>query len=395
MIRINGFSHRDELQALIGRWMLDRPAPADQTRLLRLVHFNSVLVARALSALAVSLMRALHGATPQGRIVLTKGELKDALIAHLPQPSARARDLIARYHAEPGRYYRETPFRGILYFSADADRLVYVGSSRVKRIRRLAEKSTRKVIDWLQEEILPQDAPTRRARDAQHAGAGQARAAAMPAWDRRLLARLEQPGAIDPERGVPGLEINDVAGIKLVLEPAREADLMGILGDLDCVLIEREQHGGDYKAVNLLVDHRPDLTRIQARPLPDEVIRAFQAHGIGPAETSREFTRFLCEDETRLRVEIICATAAETLEGEIGRCMHEDRIIRQRRQPRCQGQLAQNLEFLCELLFTLPAAPPLRLERLPVRLHDRYLPDYFDEVKRGLFGIPSVELDLE
>jgi hypothetical protein len=75
--------------------------------------------------------------------------------------------------------------------------------------------------------------------------------------------------------------------------------------------------------------------------------------------------------------------------------MHEDRIIRQRQHPQHQGQLAQNVEFLLELVFTLPAAPDARLDQLPVRLWDRYLPDSFEEVKRVLFGLPSVELNLD
>jgi hypothetical protein len=96
-----------------------------------------------------------------------------------------------------------------------------------------------------------------------------------------------------------------------------------------------------------------------------------------------------------VRVEIICSDAEETLESEIGRCMHEDRIIRQRLGPAYQGHLSQNVEFLLEYLFALPAAPEARLDRLPVRLWERYLPDYFDEVKRVLFRVPSVELNLD
>jgi hypothetical protein len=61
--------------------------------------------------------------------------------------------LIAAYHADPGLYYRETPFRGMLYFAERDGRRIYIGSNRIKRIRRLAEKSARKVVDWLYEEI--------------------------------------------------------------------------------------------------------------------------------------------------------------------------------------------------------------------------------------------------
>ena len=46
-----------------------------------------------------------------------------------------------------------------------------------------------------------------------------------------------------------------------------------------------------------------------------------------------------------------------------------------------------------EFLFTFAAVPGGRLERLPVRIWNRYLPDYFDEVRRRLFDNPSVELN--
>jgi hypothetical protein len=394
MIRITGFSHREALAELIGRWMLDRLEPGDPSSLLELIHFNSVLVGRSLSRLAEDLLRALRGEALSSRIVLTKGDLKDQLITHLPRRSERARRLIADYRAQPGRFYRETPYRGRLYFSEHDGQPVYVGSSRIKRIRRLAEKSARKIVRWLYEEIELSVAE-RPDGSGDDIGWAMEHQTDPQALERMALTRLRRLSAAAPADWPRTLEINDVAGIKILIEPAEEGRLMRILSDLGCRLIEREHHQDDYRAVNLLVDHQPDPTLILARPLPDKVTQLFAAQGIAPEQAQRQLERFVHDGEPSLRVEIICTSAAETLEGEIGRCMHEDRIIRQRQGPEYQGQLAQNLEFLLELLLTLPAAPPARLARLPVRLWDRYLPDYFDEVRRILFQIPSVELDLE
>jgi hypothetical protein len=51
-----------------------------------------------------------------------------------------------------------------------------------------------------------------------------------------------------PGTGSDGLsdhiEINDVAGIKVVVEPAEEERLLGVLQDLGCRLTERELHMG-------------------------------------------------------------------------------------------------------------------------------------------------------
>lgn len=391
MITITGFIHRETLHDLIGRWMLDRFEPSDPTALLELVHFNSVYVARYLPLLAEGLLLGVHGARISRRTCFTKGDLKDQLVAYLPGASERSSRLVADYRADPGRFYRETPFRGTLFFADSDGQRRYVGSSRIKRIRRLAEKSARKVVDWLYEEILRQSRSDPRLPES-GATIGDL------AHD---LDRLEAQGRVLMHRlramPVPGwphdVEINDVAGIKVVIAPDRQRRPLQVLLDMGCRLVEREVHRGDYSAVNLLVDVCPDKDRILAQGLPEKVVRVFGAHGISPRETRRMFETFVLGGEPAVRVEIICSDAEETLESEIGRCMHEDRIIRQRLGRTYQGHLSRNLEFLLEYLFALPAAPEARLDRLPVRLWERYLPDYFDEVKRALFRVPSVELD--
>lgn len=401
MIRITGFIHRQVLHDLIGRWMLDRFEPPDPTALMRLVHFNSVYVARYLPLLAEGLLQGVHGARITRRTCFTKGDLKDQLVAYLPGASERASRLVADYRADPGRFYRETPFRGTLFFADSEGQRRYVGSSRIKRIRRLAEKSARKVVDWMYEEILRQARCDPRLPESD-ATIGDL--AGPPRLDlAHDLDRLDAQGRVLMHRlramPVPGwprdVEINDVAGIKVVIAPEMQEHPLQVLLDMGCRLVEREVHRGDYSAVNLLVDFCPDKERILAQGLPAKVVRVFAAHGISPCETRRTFETFVLSGEPAVRVEIICSGAEETLESEIGRCMHEDRIIRQRLGRAYQGHLSQNLEFLLEYLFALPAAPEARLDRLPVRLWERYLPDYFDEVKRTLFRVPSVELDPE
>ncbi|RKT45360.1 hypothetical protein [Thiocapsa rosea] len=401
MIRITGFIHREALHELIGRWMLDRLEPSDPTALLELVHFNSVYVARYLPLLAEGLLQGVHGGRITRRTCLTKGDIKDQLVAYLPSTSERSSVLVADYRADRGRFYRETPFQGTLYFSESDGQRRYVGSSRIKRIRRLAEKSARKVVDWLYAEILRQARSDQRLLEfgpafCDLAGAAQPALARdldrLEAHGRALLHRLRAM----PAPGWPhDIQINDVAGIKVIIAPDAQDRPVEVLRALGCRLVEREVHRGDYSAVNLLVDYDPDKDWILAQGLPEKIVRVFRAHGISPCETRRRFESFVRRGEPGVRVEIICSGAEETLESEIGRCMHEDRIIRQRLGCAYRGHLSQNLEFLLEYLFALPSAPEARLERLPVRLWERYLPDYFDEVKRALFRVPSVELNPE
>jgi hypothetical protein len=83
------------------------------------------------------------------------------------------------------------------------------------------------------------------------------------------------------------------------------------------------------------------------------------------------------------------STYQEMLESEIGRCIHEDRIIEQRLRQQYRGPLARNTQCLMEYLFTYPTSRQRELGELPIRLWHRYLPDYFDEVLKQLFHIPT------
>ena len=296
----------------------------------------------------------------------------------MPSGCARCAELTAAYARNPGYYFRETPFHGNLYFHAGQGDACYVGSSRIKRIRRLAEKTARRLVDWLQ------------------AGAGTQTAG--DGWQQDAVLQVEQ-GLLAQLREIPDMQlpdsqaINDVAGLKLILEAHELQRLLSLLQAAGCTLIEQERHDGIYRATNLVVGFRPDKERILVEPLHDGMLRVFDAHGYSAAQANAAFREFVLSGEESISLEIIVTSYLEMLESEIGRCMHEERIIRQRHNPRYSGQLAQNVGFLMEFLFTYPALPYRRLERLPVRIGDRYLPDYFDEVRRRLFGNPSVELN--
>jgi hypothetical protein len=375
MITINGFLHRARLRELIQRWMFNELRPGDVDELLRLVHFNNVYVSRYLERLADTLFARLYDSTLRVEKVVTKGALRDRICRCLPAGCARCAELAASYARRPGQFFRETPFHGSLYLHDTADGVRYVGSSRIKRIRRLAEKSARKLVDWL------------------HASA------ATPAdgtpddllpGERQLLQRLQKT------RGAPDmrqLAINDVAGIKVILERHTPDQLVALLQDSGCRLLEREEHVGIYRATNLVIEVRPDRTAILGEPLHERMLQVFAAHGYTAQQADAALREFVLSGEERVSVEIIATGYTDMLESEIGRCMHEERILRQRHDPRYYGQLAQNTGFLLEFLFTFPALPRRHLERLPLRIGDRYLPDYFDEVRRWLYNNPSVELN--
>jgi hypothetical protein len=379
---INSFLHRMRLHDVIRRWMFDDLQAGDVDRILRLVHFNNVYVSRCLDRFATELFTGLYGGALQVERVSTKGTLRDRISRNVPSPCARCAELVAAYTRNPGYYFRETPFHGSLYFHAGRGAARYAGSSRIKRVRRLAEKTARRLVDWVYGGDIVHTAGS--------GWQGDMTSDALMQTEERLLERLfGDPAAQLPE----DLAINDVAGLKLILEADELERLLRLLEDTGCTLIERERHEGIYRATNLVVGYRPDRDAILEEPLQERMIRVFAAHGYSASQTGAAFREFVRSGEDQVSLEIIVTSYLEMLESEIGRCMHEERIIRQRHNPRYYGQLAQNVGFLMEFLFTYPALPYPQLERLPVRLRERYLPDAFDEIRRRLFNNPSVELD--
>jgi hypothetical protein len=393
MITINSFLHREALNDIIRRWMYAEARPTDADLLTRLVHFNHVYLSRYLELFSGYIFRDLHHKEISSRPVQLKGELKDALVAEPPYRNERINELIRDYRRNPGRFYRETPFHSTLYFHSQNGN--YLGSSRIKRVRRLAEKSARRIIDRIFDEIK-RHADIMADERARSLGIPREKLLTTPEdmtdeflqAENRILEdlRLKRP-LLDTGKQ---LVINDVAGVKVILEESEQQRLMTLLNRLpDCKVLEEEQHLGRYNATNLIVRYRPPRKEILARPLGWGLLSIMQARGFSPYETRAAFVEFVDSGEEDVHLEIIHSTYQEMLESEIGRCIHEDRIIEQRLRQQYRGPLARNIQCLMEYLFTFPTSRQRELGELPIRLWNRYLPDYFDEILKQLFHIPT------
>ena len=393
MITINSFLHREVLSDIIRRWMYDEARPSDADLITRLVHFNHIYVSRYLDFFAGRIFWELHPHS-FSRTVQIKGDLKDALVADPPCGNERIDELILDYRQNSGRFYRETPFLGTLYFTRRNGLAAYVGSSRIKRARRLAEKSARRIIDRIFDKIK-EHADTLADERARLLGIPRERLLTAPAdmteefliAEKRLLDDLREKRPIAEDGGI--LAINDVAGVKVVLEAPEQPKLIELLGRFpDSEIVEEEIHTGRYNATNLLIRFRPPREKILLRPLGPGILNVMQGRGVPPGETNRSFTEFVRSGEEAVLLEIIFSDYQEMLESEIGRCIHEDRIIEQRLRQQYRGPLARNIEYLLEYLFVFPASRRQELGELPIKIWNRYLPDYFDEVLKQLFHIP-------
>lgn len=397
MISINNYLHRKELKDLIRRWMYNEVHPVDADQVTRLINFNHLYVARYLDQFSEKIFRELYPPVLKRQTVSKKGELKDALVSHPHYINKRIDELILNYRRNPGYFYCETPFYGSLFFTKHDGIDQYIGSSRIKRVRRLSEKVARRITDHLYNTIIKSSTPGENTRNHRicltseqmvtlseeiHDGFLEA--------ENRLFKDLQHKMPIQDSEEV---KINDVAGIKIILEEPQRERLMTLLRQMPaCTVIEEEHHTGIYNATNLIVCYSPDKERIISQPLKGKILTTMQMRGIHADQLQQAFSEFVNTGEKSIVLEIIVSNYQETLESEIGCCIHEERIIKQRLNKKYRGHLSKNIEYLMEYLFSLPASSQHELHALPIKLWNRYLPDYFDEVLKDLFHIQSYGL---
>ncbi|MCK5795746.1 MAG: hypothetical protein KAI47_01075, partial [Deltaproteobacteria bacterium] len=160
MLYLESFVHRVQLAEIVSRWVVNQPRPGDVRALKEIINFNSYIARIWADDLALSLFEKVYDARPASQGCKTKGELKDFVVNAKPRyENNRIRYLFNRYERFPEDYYGDTPFDARLYFLAgegpsDGDgskahaHPIFVGSSRPKRFRRIAEKESRRIVDY-------------------------------------------------------------------------------------------------------------------------------------------------------------------------------------------------------------------------------------------------------
>ncbi|MFH1081266.1 MAG: hypothetical protein V1766_13580, partial [Pseudomonadota bacterium] len=92
--------------------------------------------------------------------------------------------------------------------------------------------------------------------------------------------------------------INDVAGMKVILEEPEQRKLTELLDRLpDCEIVEEERHTGRYNAINLIVRYRPPRGEILALPLGKGFLNVMQGRGLSQYEARQAFAEFVRSGE--------------------------------------------------------------------------------------------------
>jgi hypothetical protein len=399
MLYLESFVHRDELAEVIRRWMVNRPQFGDVRLIKRVVNFNSYMARVWLDHVAGEVLQVMFGATPRRIPIKTKGQLKDFVVDHLAYTSPRIEEMCARYRKFPEDYYRETPIDGGYYIVDVAGTPRLVGTTRIKHFRRIAEKGSRRIIDFMLGRIRA-NADALADERAKALGVPRNRLATPPEEMVREFAHAERRLVKSIKRGtiqvdLPRMAIPDVAGLKVIIE-ANEYDklLEALRANGHCQVLEAEKHSGDYNAVNLRVAFTIPRTLLASYPPAGKYLRVLAFRGFDPDRVAQEYQEFLATAEDTVIVEVIVSTFQEYMESEIGRCMHEERVLNQRAHREYNSHVATNVRHLMDYILGLCRGPGMpEATDVPIKLWVKYMPDTVEHLMRSLYLSDDVFFD--
>jgi len=380
-------THRDELFDTTMRWLNDDIAPEDGETITRIFLYESAVSAVVVDWIIAWLDSLFSGPLGIERI-RQKQVLRRRLIQYLPSQSPRIRQLIRQFEDNPEYFFPRLPIDALLVTTSDSQ-LAAIG--RIKRLTRVAEKVSFRLVDALFKEIQAEA----RQQAGQRAAAADVLLSDLLSSDQEMQTDFAAAEAEVARRfrsrkvflSRESMIVNDLVGFKMVGDPEFLEQVPGLLDrEPGMTLVETEKHTGNYNAVNLLVEI--DL------PAPDELARHLKGfdwsiarqRGLDPAAAKQGLMDYLTRGADTVRIEIILTTYDELMESEFGRSMHELRVLRLRHRQTYSGPIAQNAAYLIEYMLALAASPTVEVKELPIKMYGRYLPETIASTKSALFG---------
>ena len=391
MILLGSFLHHDELADILGRALEDRLIPGDAPRLKTIVNLSSYSGRVYSTWFAENLLHHIRGHAVQSRSVRTKGELKDLIVSNPYYANPRIDELIARYRKFPEDYYRETPYEGRVFTAGEPAR--YVGSRRIKRIRRIAEKCARRIVDYIVDQIrrradelaieralrlgIAKDQlitpPEEMVAEFQHA-------------ERRILKSIRDGLFV---AAMPQFYIDDVVGIRILVDPESGQKFEEWIGQAsDLTIVDEKHFSGDFSGRNMVVAWRLPTERLLLSPPDARASETLVRRSVAPdpASLHKLYEEFVRSASGHVRFEILTIDYEQVLEAEIGRSQHEDHVRAQRDRKEYTGRLAQDVEALMVYLFSFAQSSLADLDELPIKLRGSYLDDYLAGLLRELYA---------
>ena len=398
MILLTSMLHRNLLKDIIFRWMSDTLLQEDCYQIKKIINFNVYIINRYLDDICHDMFTFLSGATPWHFEVNTKGQIKDFLLDVAPEKDERVTYIEKHYKKFPEDFYKSSPFYGKLYCSGSREHPTYLGHSRIKRFRRVAEKASRRMINIIFNQIK------KRADDLAFERASmlgipkdrlftsiEEQIEEFAHAERRFIKELKQGLFYPDEEIIRSARIHDVAGVKVILEDDKLSLLEQFLNvQPEFKIVEKEGHSGIYNAVNYILDYRINKESLLRNPPSARAIKVLEARGLDRDTVLQEYEDFVETAEENVMLEVIVSNYREMIESELGRCMHEERILAQREQVEYRSSIGRNVRYITEYLFLFALSGKISLERLPIRLWEKVMPDTYDHAIRALWDIPTM-----
>lgn len=390
---LTSFIHRKILFDIAERWFCSRLEPGDVRKLTEILICDGFVIGETLESLTGRLTEITHQKPFHEKPIKLKGELRDLLCLNEKNATPRVSELFRRYRENPDYYYREAPISGVMCLDQQ-DRLL--GFYRTKRPKRIAEKTNRRIAEWIFDNVLG------RAREM---AVERARVSGIPLENfvtpevemvmefiraEEFISQSFRDGSIRFDR--TALTIHDVGAMKIVAEKEELEKLEKALAAMDITIVEREDFKGHYQATNLVLEVPWDSESVCKRYMEKRGWEKYLARGIPEEDLKRGLELFLNDAEPKINVELILSTFPDMVESELGNSIHEERIIAQRDNKRYKGYIPLNIELLVESLFVVGFSPSIDVDRVPIKLWGRYLPETMSSYVRKLYNLPEHDL---
>jgi hypothetical protein len=398
MILLTSLLHRENLKEIILRWMSNNLLEADCQAVKRIVNFNVHILNVYLDHFCKDLFNFVSGEETWNFEVHSKGELKDFVLEVAPYNDERLNYIKARYRKYPEDFYRSVPFSGKICCSGSKEHPIYLGHSRIKRFRRVAEKASRRMVDMVFSQIK-KNADALATERAWQLGIPkehlitpiEVQREEFAHAERRFLKQLKR-GMFNPDKEMlDSARIHDVAGVKVIIADNRIPMLEKFFLDMpNYRMAEKEKHFGNYDDVNYIIGVKLDKEDLINRAPDNRVVGILASRGMEPSTIIEDYKTFVETAEDDVYLELIASNYPEMVESEFGRSMHEERILAQREQAEYRSSIARNVRYITEYLFLFAISGKASIDQLPVRLWEKTMPDTYDHAIRQLWDIPTM-----
>lgn len=398
MISLTSLLHQENLKDIILRWMSNNLLEEDCEAVKRIVNFNVHILNLYLDHFCNDLFNFLSGGKTWTFEVTSKGQLKDFILDVAPYNNDRLDYIRTRYGKYPEDFYRSLPFRGKIYCFGSKEHPVYLGHSRIKRFRRVAEKASRRMVNMIFDQIK-KNADALATERASQLGIPkeqlitpvEVQREEFAHAERRFLKQLKK-GMFNPdEEMLDSARIHDVAGVKAIIGDDRIPVLEKFFHDMPGYSVaEKEKHFGNYDDVNYIIGIKLDKKELINKAPNSRVVDILSARGMDRDTVVDDYKTFVETAEDHVYLELITSNYPEMIESEFGRSMHEERILAQREEAGYRSSIARNVRYITEYLFLFAISEKKSIHQLPVKLWEKTMPDTYDHAIRQLWDIPTM-----